>query len=148
MTAAVHKLALTLAAALVVGGLGLKLARYGARHNAAHAGGVDAPATVTEAMARAGWRRTLIQSGPRIPFPSLRFEKAGCPRPVVVSILGRGAELVPLARMVHGDDMLLSGGYGGQLLLVISPASALGHSACNLPPSEPTQRLLNTSART
>jgi len=106
-----------------------KIGRYATAPARASDGAIGAITTVMEAD---GWRRTALEHGPRIPFTSLAFDKAGCTRQIVIAILGRNAELVPLVRMVHGDDIWLGDG-DGLPFLAVAPRSALAEPGCTVP---------------
>lgn len=159
MTISGDKLVIALVAILIIAGGALKLLRYTAQA----APDTDTPnaniAMVTAAMAADGWQKTGTETGPRIPFTSIAFAKHGCDRQITISILGDSLELIPLARRVHGDDVVFHSQSGVQPgdgtgplairlnravsesgitaarvpLLAIAPASALSKSGCAVP---------------
>ena len=109
-----------------------KFARYATAPARASDDALGAVGAITTLMEADGWRRTALEQGSRIPFTSLAFAKAGCARQIVIAILGKNAELVPLARMVHGDDIWLGDG-DGLPFLAVAPRSALAEPGCTVP---------------
>ncbi len=125
-------LLLGLVIVLVAIGGGQKIARYAAAPAQASDDASGAIGTITAVMEADGWRRSALEQGARIPFTSLAFAKPGCARKVVIAILGRSTELVPLVRMVHGDDVWLGDG-DGLPFLALAPRSALAEPGCAVP---------------
>lgn len=89
---------------LVIGfAIALKFVRYADTSNAAT---VAANAHITQIMSRHGWTETRDEKGDVSNLYEWRlFSRQGCPKPIVVAVMGGNAEGAEFFRQQHAGDV-------------------------------------------